>query len=57
MTKTELKKSHDSLAKFVLHLVRTSDRINVPRSLRAQKNYERALRVLKQAGIKYDLPG
>lgn len=54
MTKAQLKKSHDAMARFIRSLCRRSDKVHgADRSPYTEKSYRRALRLLKNAGVHY----
>lgn len=55
MTKAELQKSHDAMAKYLIYLCRFSDvHWGGRREGDTEKHYQRALRLIKQAGFKYE---
>ena len=57
MTKEQLKKSHDTMARFLVYLCRESDdqeTAGIPRTSKAEKKYERARRLIRSAGFKYE---
>lgn len=56
MTKAELKKSHDAMARFIVELCRYSDRMygDSHRGTKTKQHYARAMRLLNCAGIKYE---
>ena len=57
MTKAEMKKSHDAMARFLKALCLSSDtKWNGSREPKAEANYQKALKLLKGAGFKYEPP-
>jgi len=55
MTKAELQKSHDAMAKYLVYLCRFSDvKWNGYRDDDCEKHYLRARGLIKRAGFKYD---
>ena len=57
MIKAELQKSHDAMAKFLVHLCRFSDvRLGGCRTVTVEGHYQKALRLIKRAGFKYSDP-
>ena len=55
MTNAELKRSHDAMARFLIRVCRDSDeRFSGNRSDIAQRHYNVARRLIKQAGMKYE---
>jgi len=55
VTKADLKKSHDEMAKFLLYLCRFSDiEHDAYRTGTTERHYQRARRLIKRAGLKYD---
>lgn len=55
MTKAQLKKSHDAMARFILSLCRFSDTAwHGQRDTHVEKQHLRARRLLKNAGVKYE---
>lgn len=55
-TKVQLKKSHDAMARFLVSLCRDSDERLIHRTDEAQRQYDRAQRLIRAAGLKYDKP-
>jgi hypothetical protein len=59
MTKAELQKSHDALARFLVHLCRFSDN-RIPthgvRMPEVEEHYQGARKLIKRAGFKYAPP-
>jgi hypothetical protein len=54
MTKAELQKSHDSMAKFLAELCRFSDEMyGGYRTGDCDRHYRKAVRLLKRAGHEY----
>ena len=52
-----LRKSHDEMAAFLLRLLEFSDQKGQPkRSQVVEKHYQEALRLVRQAGLKYEPP-
>jgi hypothetical protein len=57
VTKLELQKSHDAMARFLVALCRFSDVVhNGYRSAKTEEHYLKARRLLKRAGAKYQPP-
>lgn len=57
MTRAELQKSHDAMTRFLKSLCRYSDTVyRGYRSETAEENYQKARRLLKRAGVKYEPP-
>lgn len=54
MTKAELQKSHDAMARFLVSLCRFSDiHWGGRRTGDTERRYQRALKLIKRAGFKY----
>lgn len=53
MTHTELKKSHDAMARFLLSLCHSSDMAYGSRTEECEENYAKAVHLLKKAGFEY----
>jgi len=52
---TDLKESHDAMARYLIHLCRIGDeQWNGQRTDSAEKNYQRARQLIEQAGFKYE---
>jgi hypothetical protein len=57
MTPAELRKSHDRMAQFLLHLLVFSDKKgHAKRTPIVEVHYQQALMLVRKAGLKYDPP-
>jgi hypothetical protein len=60
MTETELQKSHDAMARFLLYLCRYSDAYigecnrYSGRTVEVEEHYQKARRLIKRAGFSYN---
>lgn len=55
MTKAELKKSHDAMARFLKSLCEFSDKeCGANRNPDTERRYKKARRLLRNAGVNYD---
>lgn len=57
MTKAELQKSHDAMARYIKFLCHNSDTRHAGhRTENCEKHYQKARKLLKRAGFKYEPP-
>lgn len=57
MTKADIKKTHDAMARFLIGLCVYSDKYGLNRSSDAERRYRTARRLIRRAGFKYEPTG